>query len=117
MTLSLGMVTTDTTDAVALATWWSEQTGAEIVATNDGWFVMIRGGGLPVMLAFQKVDAVTPGKNRLHLDLTTDDLEGETERLLAAGATLVERRSDEHFRWTTLADPDGNEFCVSGAHA
>lgn len=116
MTLQLGMVTTDTTDAMALATWWAEQTGAEIAETNDGWYVMVRGGSLPVVLAFQRVDAVTPGKNRLHLDLTADDLESETERLLAAGARLVERRGDEHFRWNTLADPDGNEFCVAGRH-
>ncbi|WP_122261763.1 VOC family protein [Ornithinimicrobium cerasi] len=113
MTLSLGMVTADTTDAVALATWWAEQTGAEIAETNDGWYVMVRGGGLPVVLAFQKVEEVTPGKNRLHLDLTTDDLDGEADRLLGAGATLVGRRGDEHFRWVTLADPDGNEFCVA----
>ena len=86
MTLQLGMVTTDTNDAMALATWWAEQTGAEIAETNDGWYVMVRGGSLPVVLAFQRVDAVTPGKNRLHLDLTADDLESETERLLAAGA-------------------------------
>lgn len=86
MTLSLGMVTADTTDAVALGTWWAEQTGADVVATNDGWFVMVPGGGLPVMLAFQKVEEVTPGKNRLHLDLTSDDLEAETARLLEAGA-------------------------------
>ena len=117
MTLSLGMVTTDTTDAAALATWWAEQTGAEITETNDGWFVILRGGSLPVQLAFQKVEDPTPGKNRLHLDLTTDDLDAETERLLAAGATLVARRGDEHFRWITLADPQGNEFCVSGTHS
>ena len=30
------------------------------------------------------------------------------------GASLVERRGDESFRWVTLADPDGNEFCVAG---
>jgi hypothetical protein len=29
---------------------------------------------------------------------------------------LVERRGDEHFRRNTLADPEGNEFCVAGQH-
>ncbi|WP_256842916.1 VOC family protein [Ornithinimicrobium cryptoxanthini] len=117
MTLTLGMITTDTTDAEALAGWWAEQTGAQIAETNDGWFVIVRGGTLPVWMAFQKVDGVTPGKNRLHLDLTASgDLDDEVERLLGAGATLVARRGDENFRWVTLADPQGNEFCVSGAH-
>ena len=111
------MITTDTTDAHSLGAWWAEQTGAQIAETNEGWYVIVKGGSLPVWMAFQKVEEVTPGKNRLHLDLTTDDLEGETERLLAAGASMVERRGDESFRWHTLADPQGNEFCVSGSHS
>ncbi|WP_127573819.1 VOC family protein [Georgenia faecalis] len=113
MTLTLGMVTCDTTDAEALAAWWAEQTGAEVTETNDGWFAVVRGGGLPVMLAFQKVEDPTAGKNKLHLDLHAEDLDAEVDRLLAAGATLVARRGDESFRWVTLADPQGNEFCVA----
>lgn len=116
MALTLGMVTTDTTDARALASWWAEQTGAEVHDSDDGWFVMLTGGTLPVRLAFQKVEEVSPGKNRLHLDLTAEDLDTEVDRLLAAGAGLVARRGGESFRWVTLADPQGNEFCVSGPH-
>ncbi len=113
--MTLSMVTFDTTDADSLATWWAEQTGGEVVERNDGWFVMVAGGTLPVHLAFQKVDDPTPGKNRIHLDLTADDLDAEVDRLLGAGATLVARRGDESFRWVTLADPQGNQFCVAEA--
>jgi predicted enzyme related to lactoylglutathione lyase len=76
---------------------------------------MVSGGGLPGLLSFQKVDDPTPGKNRIHLDLTAEDLDAEVDRLLGAGATLVAHRGDENFRWVTLADPDGNQFCVAGA--
>lgn len=113
MTLTLGMVTADSTDPEPLARWWAEQTGAQIAETNDGWYVIVAGGPLPVNLAFQKVEEPTSGKNRLHLDLLAPDLDAEVDRLLDAGATLVERRGDEHFRWVTLADPDGNQFCVA----
>lgn len=113
MTLTLGMVTVDTTDAASLGGWWAEQTGAEVAQTNEGWFVVLKGGGLPVLLAFQKVEDPTPGKNRLHLDLTADDLDAEVDRLVAAGATLVARRGDDSFRWATMADPHGNEFDVA----
>ncbi|WP_152188626.1 VOC family protein [Georgenia satyanarayanai] len=115
MAVTLSMVTVDTTDADSLATWWAEQTGGEVVERNDGWFVMVAGGTLPVLLAFQKVEDPTPGKNRIHLDLVSDDLDAEVDRLLAAGATLVARRGDEGFRWVTLADPQGNQFCVAAA--
>jgi hypothetical protein len=113
MTLALGMVTFDTSDAESLATWWAEQTGAQIVQNHDGWFVVVAGGSLRLLLAFQKVDDPTPGKNRVHLDLMTPDLEAEVERLVSVGATLVARRGDESFRWVTLADPHGNQFCVA----
>ena len=43
----------------------------------------------------------------------TSDLQAEVDRLLGAGATLVERRGDDSFRRVTLADPHGNEFCVA----
>jgi hypothetical protein len=113
MTLRLGMITFDTHDADALADWWAAQTGSEVTERNDGWYVMVKGGSLPVVVSFQKVDDPTPGKNRLHLDLTAPDLDAEVDRLLGAGATLVGRRGDESFRWVTLADPHGNQFCVA----
>ena len=64
-------------------------------------------------LAFQKVDDQSVAKNSIHLDLSAPDLDAEVDRLLAAGATLVERRGEKSFRWVTLADPQGNEFDVA----
>jgi hypothetical protein len=113
MTLTLGMVTTDTHDAMELGRWWAEQTGAQVTETYDGWFVVVKGGSLPVILAFQKVEDATPAKNRLHLDLSADDMDAEVDRLVGAGATLVGKRGDESFRWVTLADPHGNQFDVA----
>ena len=116
MTLTLGMITCDTADPEPLAGWWAAQTGARIQSTNDGWFVVLEGGTLPVLMGFQKVDDPTPGKNRIHLDLTAPDIEAEVDRLVAAGATIVGRRSAGDFNWVTLADPQGNQFCVAPRH-
>ncbi len=112
MTVTPAMITCDTTDATALATWWAEQTGGTITEENDGWYVIVAVPDGPA-LSFQKVDQPTTGKNRLHLDVLTDDLAAEVDRLRAAGAGLVAERGDENFRWVTLTDPDGNEFCVA----
>lgn len=112
MALTLGMITTDTTDATSLSTWWAEQTGGTVVETNDGWFVVVRPPGGP-LLAFQQVEDPTPGKNRLHLDLGAPDLDAEVERLTGAGASVVAQREMGDFRWVTMADPAGNEFCVA----
>jgi len=111
MTLSIVTVTVDTTHPVPLARWWADQLGAEVNDQTGGFFVIVSGG--PVQMAFQKVEDPTPGKNRVHVDLMADDLDTEVERLLASGAGLVERRSIGSFRWVTLTDPDGNQFCVA----
>ncbi len=50
------------------------------------------------------------------MDLGSGDLDAEVERVLAAGATEVHRENMDGFRWVTFADPQGNQFCVSGAH-
>ena len=64
--------------------------------------------GVRPRLFFQLVPESKTVKNRVHLDLTCADLDRETERLLALGASLVARYDG----WVTLLDPEGNEFCV-----
>lgn len=117
MTISVQMVTVDARDARALADWWARQTGGEIRDDHDGEYVMVlppeRRGPI---LAFQHVTDPTPGKNRVHLDLAADDRELEVERLLGEGALQVARHETPGFTWVVLADPEGNQFCVSQRH-
>jgi catechol 2,3-dioxygenase-like lactoylglutathione lyase family enzyme len=114
MTVGIASITFDTTDPEPLARWWADRFGAEIVANMDGFFVLVAGGSLPAQLAFQKVDGPTPGKNKLHLDVRTDDdLDVEVARWVDAGATSLGRRNAGDFQWITLTDPDGNEFCIA----
>ena len=53
----------------------------------------------------------TPARNRQGFDLVTEDLVGETERLLALGAI----RRGESSGGVAFADPDGNEFTLTMA--
>ncbi|MCW2797608.1 VOC family protein [Nocardioides sp.] len=51
---------------------------------------------------------------RVHLDLITTDIDGEAERLINLGATVVNTITGQA-HWITFADPEGNEFdLVSG---
>ncbi|MGV1006011.1 MAG: VOC family protein, partial [Candidatus Nanopelagicales bacterium] len=112
MGLSLGMITTDSTDPLPLARWWAERFSGQVIDEGGGWFVRVQIPG--AMLAFQKVLDPTPGKNKIHVDLTTDDdLDATAQELLSAGASLVGERSMDGFRWFTLADPQGNQFCLA----
>jgi len=70
--------------------------------------------GLPPLL-FQKVPEPKVVKNRVHLDLRAESMTDEVARLIGLGATFIAERSlGETTRWTVMADPEGNEFCVSG---
>ena len=66
-------------------------------------------------LLFQQVPEVKTVKNRMHLDVRigVDDVPATVEKLTARGAKFrYEGRQGPH-TWVTLADPEGNEFCVS----
>jgi catechol 2,3-dioxygenase-like lactoylglutathione lyase family enzyme len=119
MALSIGMVTVDCADPSALSRFWSAALDTTVVTDYDGEFIMLapppEGGPL---LAFQHVPERRSGKNRLHLDLgaPTGGREAEVERLVQLGATVLGERGDPAvFAWTTLTDPEGNEFCVGEA--
>ncbi|MEU6315145.1 VOC family protein [Streptomyces sp. NPDC047014] len=70
--------------------------------------------GAPRIL-FQLVEEPKTVKNRVHLDVRTgsDDPKAVVERLLAKGAVHLHEGRQGPSVWTTLADPQGNELCVS----
>jgi hypothetical protein len=70
--------------------------------------------GRPRIL-FQLVPEPKTGKNRLHFDVRVgpERREAEVARLLSLGATELWRGSQGPYEWATLADPEGNEFCVT----
>jgi predicted enzyme related to lactoylglutathione lyase len=51
----------------------------------------------------------------MHLDVRVgdDDLDAVVEKLVARGATVLHHGQQGPSTWVTLADPQGNEFCVS----
>ena len=68
--------------------------------------------GSPMMM-FLKVPEAKTAKNRVHLDLAVEERSAEVARLIELGATHVHDKDEWGITWTTLADPEGNEFCVS----
>jgi hypothetical protein len=64
---------------------------------------------------FQLVPEEKTVKNRMHLDVRVgaDDVESVVGKLIARGATFLHHGRQGPHTWVTLADPEGNEFCVS----
>jgi predicted enzyme related to lactoylglutathione lyase len=62
------------------------------------------------------VQNVHDGSGGVHLDIHTDSLDAEVERLLGLGATVVDASFKDHpGQWVIMADPAGKEFCVVNA--
>ena len=135
-------VTIDSTEPHGLADWWAEALGWQVEKQDEAFIRrMVDSGaaseddtmrhrdqlvwkvgaaiispdpGRPRVL-FQAVPEPKTVKNRLHLDVRVgvDRREAEVARLIGLGATELWRASQGPFDWVTLADPEGNEFCVS----
>lgn len=119
MTVKIGAITFDCQHAMRLATFWSAALDRPIdpgEAETEAFFASIGrenpAPGEPVMM-FIAVPEPKSTKNRTHLDLDTDDREAEVARLVELGATVIHDKDEWGVRWTTLADPEGNEFCIA----
>ncbi|MEW2065523.1 VOC family protein [Streptomyces sp. NPDC007346] len=112
MRIAAEMVTIDCTDARALAAWWAEALGVQVAQDHEGEFVIL--ATTPMVLGFQRVPESKVTKNRVHVDFSSPDRPADVERLVKLGATVIGEYT-EPGAWTTLQDPEGNEFCLGDA--
>ena len=98
----------DCLDAEAVADFWSRLLGRPIVGRTGPYLWLDRRGG--VGLVFQQVSAATGGKNRLHLDLASTDLDSDRHKVEQLGGRRLPGYDVGGF--LVMADPEGNEFCI-----
>ncbi|MFF3816272.1 VOC family protein [Streptomyces bluensis] len=111
-------ITIDCTgDPYELGLFWSELLGRPLADDDkpgDPEALIKDPAGGPTLL-FMRVGEGKSVKNRLHLDLRPQGRTRaeEVERAIGLGATLVaDHTRPDGGGWVTLADPEGNEFCV-----
>ena len=63
-------------------------------------------------ILLQRTDDPKSHKERMHLDLETDNVEAEVQRLEALGATRWDHQQERGYDFWVLRDPWANEFCV-----
>ncbi|MFZ0323564.1 MAG: VOC family protein [Actinomycetes bacterium] len=121
MPTSLLAIVVDCHDSLSQAKYWAGALGHQVSERNAHEYEVSdpSSGGTP--LYFMNVPEAKMGKNRLHVDITTNrPIEDEVARLVAAGGTLLEMRQDPDTlanpdTWAVMQDPEGNEFCVLNA--
>ena len=68
--------------------------------------------GERVNLSLQVAASPVSARDQMHLDLYTDDVDEQVDRLCGLGAAWVRREDDPEDTYVVLRDPEGNEFCV-----
>jgi hypothetical protein len=120
MTSRISHTAVDSGDAYAQSCWWAAalEMAEDPEDPNEPGHeeCMIFSPDGRTRLLFVVVPEPKTVKNRLHLDLRPSEgatREEEVARLLALGARQVgDHRRPDGSGWLTLADPEGNEFCV-----
>ncbi|PVG81450.1 glyoxalase [Nocardioides gansuensis] len=116
MTVAMHNVTFDCADARKLADFWAAMLGWSVFYDDDPEVVVAPAyPHLGTGLLFIPVPEGKTVKNRVHLDLSPTDCtrDEQVERARELGATVVgDHRNEDGTGWVTMADPEGNEFCV-----
>jgi hypothetical protein len=119
-------IVVDAAHPASVARFWADALeGYSIAPYDDAELARLRAFGIddpeddPTVLLeprnggprlwFQRVPEPKRVKNRVHLDLLAADTEAEIARLTELGAKVISR----HEQMTILADPEGNEFCIT----
>ena len=122
MTAFVAHTTVDCANAYELSEWWKPVLGYVDLDGDPNLpgheECMIRDPETGHQLLFIEVDDAKVVKNRVHFDLSAREggtRDEELARLLELGATEVADHRGKYgpgTGWVTLADPEGNEFCI-----
>ncbi|PZF81476.1 VOC family protein [Jiangella anatolica] len=121
MTSRISHTSIDCANAYELSEWWKQVLGYVDIADDPNApgheECMIQAPDGSHRVLFIEVPEGKTAKNRLHFDLRPTDRtqDEEIERLRGIGATEVADHRGKYgpgTGWVTLADPEGNEFCV-----
>jgi hypothetical protein len=106
----------DCPDPQALARFYSELIGAEIVGYDPDWAEIVPPGALRPLIAFQRVDEYNPPQwpsqsvpQQMHIDVKVEDFDVSEPEVLALGAT---KAGSDHATFRVYLDPAGHPFCL-----
>jgi hypothetical protein len=97
----------DANRPAAVAPFWAGVLGLTAEPQDSG-DVVLRGARPEQTVWFNTVPEPKTAKNRVHLDLVLPTY----GQLVESGARVVDDHHTASYRWTVLADPEGNELCV-----
>jgi predicted enzyme related to lactoylglutathione lyase len=106
-------VTIDCTDPIRLAAFWGTLLGLPSSEPLPGWVRLGSLGQATPAINFQPVPEPKAGKVRTHLDVRVDNIDDALLAVIELGGRSLNQRYDyDEGIVMTMADPEGNEFCI-----
>jgi hypothetical protein len=105
----------DVDDLDAGVAFWSAALGADEEAlpeTSRHIYRRLRLPDSPTRILLQRTADPKHDKERMHLDIESDDVESEVSRLVNLGATRWDHQRERGYDFWVLRDPWANEFCI-----
>jgi predicted enzyme related to lactoylglutathione lyase len=105
----------DVDDLDQAVAFWSaalDATEEDVSVTSRHVYRKLRLPDSEIRILLQRTDDEKVSKERMHLDLETDDVEAEVKRLEALGASRWDHQTERGFDFWVMRDPWANEFCV-----
>ena len=105
----------DVDDLDAGVTFWAAALDAKeepLSETSSQVYRRLRLPDSETRILLQRTDDPKQHKERMHLDLESDDVGAEVRRLEALGATRYDHQTERGYDFWVLRDPWANEFCV-----
>ncbi len=113
--IGFAQVVVDCERATSLGGFYAALLDRPLADDSNDFFAFIPPGSDPPFpgLMFLQVPEKRSGKNRVHIDLVTNDKGAAVARAVELGATHVGDFDEYGAIWTTLADPEGNVFDIA----
>ncbi len=105
----------DVSDLDRAAVFWGRALGATEESLRPDSHRVYRQLRLPdseIRILLQATADAKASKERVHIDIETDDVEAEVRRLEALGASRWDHQRERGYDFWVLRDPWDNEFCV-----
>jgi catechol 2,3-dioxygenase-like lactoylglutathione lyase family enzyme len=111
--MKIGSIVIDCNEFDKMLAFWQEALHyVPKEPAKGGWVILRDPEGRSPNISLNQVSTKRRGRNRLHLDLYTDNREREVTRLLEIGAARHPQKYEPGDDFVVLEDPDGNLFCV-----
>ena len=103
----------DANDPESLARFWTALLETDVQSVfDDGRFFFLSPGEHGPAIGIQRVPEPKQTKNRVHVDVEVEDLDGMTRWVRQHGGRHVADHEAAGIRWRIMSDPEGNEFCL-----